>query len=157
MAKLDTGKTFSELKTAVADFGAREAELAQAEITPIVKNAGIGAGMFGGAAAMGVQALWMLLIALALALGLLWDTVTALSTWASMTLGFVSAAILWLIVAGVLALIGKGRFGKVQAPKATIAEAKATLQAVSDAVSRSTAVAGELEEQPSAAPTAITK
>lgn len=127
--------TFEQIRTSLSEFVSRETELAKAEIIPAAKHAGIGSGFFAGAGAFAFHALWMLIIAAALAIGWLLDSVTALSTWGSFTLGFVITAIFSLLVAFILIKLGQGQLRKVKAPEATIAEAKATLTAVMDAAS----------------------
>lgn len=115
---------------ALSEFASTESELAAAELKPAAKHAGIGSGLFAGAATLLLHALWMLVIAAALAIGWLLASVTSLSPWASITLGFLICAVLSIIIAAVLALIGKSQIGKVRKPEATLAEAKATLQAI---------------------------
>ena len=60
-----------EIKDAVADFVAKESELAAAELKPAAKAGAIGAGFFAGAALFAFHAVWMLVIVVALAIGLL--------------------------------------------------------------------------------------
>jgi MFS family permease len=77
----------------------QEIELAKAEMTAKGKQMGIGAGAFGGAALVGLYAVGALTAAAILALS------TAVDGWlAALIVGLVYAA-----VAGVLALVGKGR------------------------------------------------
>ena len=74
------------------------------------------------------------LILIALAVGLLLYAVTPLGPWSSFTLGFLVSVVFSLLVAAVLVTFGLGKFKQVKKPEATIAEAKATLDAVVDAV-----------------------
>lgn len=123
-----------EIKDAVSDFVAKEAELASAELKPAAKAAGMGAGFFAGAAAFLFHALWMLVILIALAVGLLLHSVTPMGPWVSFTLGFLVSALFSVLVAGILFTLGRGKFSQVKKPEATISEAKATLDAVVDAI-----------------------
>lgn len=124
-----------DIRENLGDFLSKEAELAKAELVPSAKKAGIGAGMFAISLGFALHAVWMLVIALA-ALFTWLLTLTGLSLALSFILGFLIAAVVSLIFAGVFALIGIGNFKKVKAPEATIAEFKATLNAVSDGWSR---------------------
>lgn len=123
-----------EIKDAVSDFVAKEAELASAELKPAAKAAGIGAGFFAGAAVFLFHALWMLVILITLAVGLLLHSVTPMGPWVSFTLGFLVSVLFSVLVAGILFTLGRGKFSQVKKPEATISEAKATLDAVVDAI-----------------------
>lgn len=123
-----------EIKDAVSDFVAKEAELASAELKPAAKAAGIGAGFFAGAAVFLFHALWMLVILITLAIGLLLHSVTPMGPWVSFTLGFLVSVLFSVLVAGILFTLGRGKFSQVKKPEATISEAKATLDAVVDAI-----------------------
>lgn len=118
---------FAAVTESLKQVASSNIELAKAELTPAAKHAAIGGGMFGGAGVFALHALWMLLIAGALAVGLFFARFTALGQWASFVLGFVTVAVLSLIVAGILALLGKGQFAQVKKPEATIAELQATI------------------------------
>lgn len=127
-----------EIKDAVSDFVAKESELAAAEIKPAAKAAGMGAGFFAGAAVFLFHALWMLVILIALAVGLLLQALTPLGPLASVTLGFLVSVLFSLLVAAILAVLGRGKFKDVKKPEATIAEAKATLDVVVDRLTHGT-------------------
>lgn len=104
-----------------------EMELAKAELSSSAKNAGLGAGLFGAAGYLAINALSLLFIAGALAIAVWLD-----SWW----LGFVIVAGALLVVAAILALIGKSRVSKVKAPERSINEAKASADAVKQAIAR---------------------
>lgn len=123
-----------DMKDAVSDFVARESELAAAELKPAAKAAGIGTGYFAGAAVFVFHAIWMLVILIALAIGLLLYSVTPIGPWGSFTLGFLASIIVSVVIAVILAVLGRNRFRQVKKPDATIAEAKATLDAVVAAI-----------------------
>lgn len=113
-----------------------EIELAKAEMLPQMKRAGIGAGMFGAAGYLAVQAATLLFITVGLAIGGLFSFIMPV-VWA-MTLGFLTLAILLLIVAGVLVLIGKNKVA-ISGPTATIDQAQRSLDAVLTGVDRGNA------------------
>jgi hypothetical protein len=84
----------------------QEMELARAELTQKGKQAGIGAGMFGGAGMLGFYAFGAITAAAILALA------TAVDGWlAALIVGVVYAA-----VAGVLALTGKNKVQQAVPP-----------------------------------------
>ncbi len=140
----DAGSTFQRIKASLAEFVSKETELAKAEVVPAAKQAGIGSGLFAGAGVLALHALWMILIAIVLAIAWLLNSVTSLGPWASGTFAFIITAIFSLLVAFILVKVGQSRFKKVSKPEATIAEAKATLTAISDAVSGDSAADREL-------------
>lgn len=75
----------------------QELELAKAELSAKAKQVGLGAGMFGGAGALGFYALGALTACLVLALS------TAVEGWLAALIVFV----VYAAIAGVLALTGK--------------------------------------------------
>ena len=91
----------------LSDVVRSEMRLAQAEMKEKGKKAGFGGGMFGGAAVLGLLALWALVFAAIAGLALV------LPVWAS---ALVIAGAL-LLVAGVLALVGKRELGSAVPPK----------------------------------------
>jgi hypothetical protein len=91
-----------------------EIQLAKVEIKRDVTAAGKGAGLLGGAGFLGVLALIFLSIALAYALG----EIVPLG-W-----GFFIVGALYLVVAGVAALLGKKSLTKVGPPERTISTVK---------------------------------
>ena len=143
----NTPTTLQQVRASLTEFISKETELAKAEIVPAAKQAGIGSGMFAGAGILALHALWMLLIAIVLAIAWLLNAQTALGPWASGTIAFVITAVLSLLVALILVLIGKSRFKRVGKPEATIAEAKATFTAISDAVTGDTEADRQLAAQ----------
>ena len=93
----------------------QEVALAKAELKKEVAHAGKGAGMLGGAGFLGLFALIFLSISLAYAI-----------SWFGIGLGwgFFIVGMLYLVVAGVLALLGKKQISKVGPPEKTIATVK---------------------------------
>ena len=112
-------KSLGELvATATKDLSllvSQEVALAKAELKKEVAHAGKGAGMLGGAGFLGLFALIFLSIALAYAI-----------SWFGIGLGwgFFIVGMLYLVVAAVLALLGKKQLGKVGPPEKTIATVK---------------------------------
>lgn len=97
-----------------------EIALAKAEITREVKQGAIGAGLFVGAAVFGAIGGLFVLLAIA------WLLSVWLPTWA----GFGIVAVVLLVVAGALALVGKSRISKVGKPERTIATSKQSIEAL---------------------------
>lgn len=109
-----------------------EVELAKAELIPSAKNAGIGAGLFGAAGYFAICAAGLLYFAAAFGLVAL-----GLAEW----LAFLIVGVVLLLLAGVLALVGRARVKQVKAPERTIAEANRTVEEVKTATSRALAAA----------------
>lgn len=95
----------------------KEVELAKTELAAEAKRAGIGAGFLGGAGFMGVLAL--ILLSFAGAFGI--SDGGGVPVWA----GFVCMGVLYLIVAGLLGLLGRGKLVKLGPPARTIRTVKA--------------------------------
>lgn len=123
-----------DIKDSLSEFVTKTSELASAEIKPSAKAAGIGSGFFAGAAVFALHAVWMLVILIALAVGLLLNALTPLGAFPSITLGFLVSVLFSLLVAAILFTLGRGKFKDVKKPEATLTEAKLTLDAVVDAV-----------------------
>jgi hypothetical protein len=98
-----------------------EIALAKSELRADVKNAALGGGLFGAAGYLGLLASILLVIAAAYGL-----VAAGLAPW----LAFLIVAVVLLVVAGILALVGKSRLGKVGPPERTIRNAQATIAAV---------------------------
>lgn len=122
------------LKTTVPTMVDQISELAKAELKPTLKHGGIGAGAFGGAAVVGLTVLKLFLLTGAFAFSMLYAEIFDRNPLTALTLGFLTMSVLALIIMLVLALIGKGQISKVSAPNATIAETKASLGAITDAI-----------------------
>jgi hypothetical protein len=98
-----------------------EIALAKSELRADAKNAAVGGGLFGAAGYLGLLASIVLVIAAAYGL-----VAAGLSPW----LAFLIVAVVLLVLAGILALVGKSRLGKVGPPERTIRSAKGTIAAV---------------------------
>ena len=100
------GELLKQLSTDTSTLVKQEMALARAEIAEQGKKAGIGAGLFGGAGAVGLVTLG----ALAATLILLLDE--AMKDW----LAALIVTIIFAAVAGVLALMGKNRIKEATPP-----------------------------------------
>ncbi|MCA0436443.1 MAG: phage holin family protein [Actinobacteria bacterium] len=98
-----------------------EIELAKVEITADVKKGGQGAAFFIVAGVLAVFGLTFLFHTLA------WAIAVFLPTWA----GYLIVTVLLFLIAGILAMLGKGRIAKVKGkPERTIVTAKETVEVV---------------------------
>lgn len=88
----------------------QEVALAKAEVQQSIGRVGAGAGMFAGAA---VAALMMLF---ALTLTLWWAIAVAIGSVAEPALGLsgVIVTVIWAVIAGILAMVGKSQFDKMK-------------------------------------------
>ncbi|CAA9240614.1 MAG: hypothetical protein AVDCRST_MAG41-1383 [uncultured Corynebacteriales bacterium] len=94
-----------------------EVELAKAELSDTVKRGGIGGGLLAAAgviALFSVPFLFVVLAEVLVAIGL-WRWLSYLIVW-----------VLFLLVAGVLALIGRSQLKKVRKPERTLETVKDT-------------------------------
>ena len=129
MADLSLGDIVKSITGDVKLLVRDEVQLAKSELVPAAKNAGIGAGMFGGAGYFAISALFILYFAAAYGLA------TVLPTW----LAFLIVGVVLLFIAGILGLVGLLLIRKVKAPKRTIASATATIAELKAAVQRGSA------------------
>lgn len=128
------GDYFRVLKQTVPTMAGQISELAKAELKPSLKHGGIGAGAFGGAAVIGLTVLKFFMLALAFALSMVYHEVLGRNELTALMFGFLTTAVLALILMAGLALFGKGQIGRVSAPNATFAETKASLEAITQAI-----------------------
>ena len=98
-----------------------EIELAKAELKTTAVAAGTGAGMFGGAAFLALLAIIMLSIAAAYG-------VSALGLHPA--LSFLIVAVLYLLIALALVLVGKRMLGKAKGPRRAIETSKESVEAL---------------------------
>jgi Putative Actinobacterial Holin-X, holin superfamily III len=108
------GDLLAEVSRDISTLMRQEVELAKAEIRQSAVRAGRGAGMYGGAAIAGWLAVLFLSIALWWGLGYLVG-----NAWSA-----VIVAVLWAIVAVVLALVGKKEFDEVRGMPDTVESVK---------------------------------
>ncbi|MDQ3714661.1 MAG: phage holin family protein [Actinomycetota bacterium] len=103
------GEILSDVTTDLSVLMRQELELAKAELKQTATRAGTGAGMFGGAAVAGHMVLLFLSLALWWALG---DAVGL--GWSA-----VIVAVIWGIIAAVLAVMGRSQMARVRGMPAT--------------------------------------
>lgn len=109
------GALFSTASEHISMLIRAEVELAKAEITTSAKRGGIGAGMFGAAGVIALFSVVFLFIALAEGLVAL-----GLPRWVS----YLIVWVFFVLIAGLLVLIGVRLLKKVKAPERTIATLK---------------------------------
>ncbi|MGI8433528.1 MAG: phage holin family protein [Nocardioidaceae bacterium] len=97
-----------------------EIELAKTELRFSVKAGGLGAALLAVAGFFGVLALIMVSVAAGYAIAYLPHT--------GLALGFLIVFVLYLLIAGVLALVGLKKLKQVRAPEKTIAAMKSNKQ-----------------------------
>ncbi|MDR1710882.1 MAG: phage holin family protein [Propionibacteriaceae bacterium] len=115
-----------------------EIELVKAELIPQAKSAGVGAGLFGAAGYFALTASILLFIGASIGVGdLLYHQLFGVGEFAAAALGFVTVAVALLVLAGILALIGKGRLN-ITGPEQTIGSVEQSVGAVRNAVTTST-------------------
>jgi membrane protein len=100
------GELVKDLSTQVSTLVRQELELAKVELTEKGKQAGIGAGMLGGAGVFALYGVGALVATAILALA------TAVDGW----LAALIVAVVLFAVAGVLALLGKARTKRAVPP-----------------------------------------
>jgi predicted lipid-binding transport protein (Tim44 family) len=100
------GELLKQLAEETSTLVRQEMDLAKAEMAAKGKQAGLGAGMLGGAGLVGLLALGALTACLIAALA------TTMSTW----LAALIVAVVYAMVAGALALIGKSRIKDATPP-----------------------------------------
>ncbi|SER94794.1 Putative Holin-X, holin superfamily III [Propionibacterium cyclohexanicum] len=110
-------------------------ELASAEIVPSAKHAGIGGGLFSAAGVFALFALNCVLWAAVFGVSNFYHYVAGRDWFTSLALAFITLAVLLLILAALVAIIGYRQLKQVKAPSATIAEAKASISALSSSLS----------------------
>lgn len=111
-----TGELVKDLSTQVSTLVRQELELAKVELTAKGKQAGIGAGMLGGAGLFALYGVGALVATAILALS------TAVDAW----LAALIVAVVLFAVAGVMALMGRSRARRAgpPVPEQTVATVK---------------------------------
>ncbi|SDL09760.1 phage holin family protein [Tessaracoccus oleiagri] len=98
------GELFSSFTEHLSALFRKEVQLAKAEATTSVKQAGAGAGMFVGAAVAG------LLLLIFVSMSLMW----ALGEVMHLGLAALIVAVIWGVIAAVLAVVGKNRMQEIK-------------------------------------------
>ena len=122
-----------------------EIELAKAELVPQAKSVGIGAGLFGGAGYLAVNGVSLVFLGLSALIANWFATSLGWAPFLAACMGLVIMAVVLFLIAGVLALIGKGKVS-VKGPEATIAQGQASVDAVKGALERGQ-IQGEAEAE----------
>ena len=122
LSNLPAGELVKRMSEQVSQLVREELRLAQAEMTQKGKRVGLGAGMFGGAGLVAMYGLGALTAMAIAALSL------AMAVWIAALIVGVSL----LLVAGVLALMGKKQVGQAtpMAPETAVESVKADVQHV---------------------------
>ena len=117
-----TGQLVARLSREISDLVRDEWRLAQVELTEKAKKAGIGTGMFGAAGLLAVYGVGVLIATAILAMALV------MSPW----LAALIVGVVLLVIAGVVALLGKRRVAAATPPipEQTIASVKRDAGAV---------------------------
>ncbi|CUW06548.1 phage holin family protein [Propionibacterium freudenreichii] len=128
------GDQIATIKGAIPKMIAGIKELAKAELVPSAKHAGIGGGLFGGAGASAFFAFKCLLWAATFGVANFYHYVAGRDWFTALALAFVTFAVIALVLAAVMGLIGWLQVKKVKMPTATIEETKASISALSSSV-----------------------
>jgi hypothetical protein len=115
------GQLVADASADVSELVRAELALAKAEIAVSAKNGAMAGGMFGAAGYFAFLASILLVIAAAYGI-----VAAGVRPW----LAFLIVAVVLLLIAGLLALIGRGRIRHVGPPERTIRSTKETLAAV---------------------------
>ena len=108
------GTLVSEATSHVSLLVRKELELAKAELAQSAKNGGVAAGLLGAAAFLGLFTFLFFSLALAWLLDHFMPT----------SLAFALVGLLFAILAGVFALVARGRLKKVGGPQRTVQAVK---------------------------------
>jgi preprotein translocase subunit Sss1 len=133
--KSDIADLIASIQSDVKAIVRGEIELAKAELIPQAKRAGIGAGLFGAVGYLGLSAMAVLFSTIGFAWAIGFQAWFHLDLLPALFWGFLTDTVTILLLAGVLALIGKAQL-TFSEPKATITQAEASVTAVKDAVER---------------------
>ncbi len=114
------GRLIVDATTDVSNLIRSEIELAKSEVRFSIKTGGVGAALLAVAAFVAMLAVIMLSVALAFLLAKL--------PFIGLFLGFLIVFVLYAIIAGILALMGKKKLQQVHAPEQTIAAVKSNKQ-----------------------------
>ncbi len=121
-----TGELVSQAAAQISTLVRDELALAKLELTEKGKRAGIGGGLFGGAAVLGLYGLGLLLALAVVLLDLVWPL------W----LALLVVLVVVLAAAGVAAVLGRNKLKAAvpPLPKDAVASAQADVQTVKTAV-----------------------
>lgn len=116
----------SDLTSSVQVLVRKEMELAKVEVKESATRAGKAGAMFAGAGVVGFIALLLLSFAAA------WGLAEGIPTW----LGFLAVGLLYLVVAGLLAFVGKKKLASVKPPRETVQTLREDVEVAKTSLSR---------------------
>lgn len=122
------GQLVADISRETSGLVQAEINLAKAELKKDAVSAGVGAGMFGGAALFGLTGFTFLWVTI----GFVLMEVVGWSGW----LSFGVVTLFLLVVAGILALVGKSKVTKVKGPQETIDTTKQSIETIKTAARR---------------------
>ena len=126
-------------------IGWKDKAIAQAK--PKAKSAGILGGSFGAAAYLAVKAFWLLLLAGSAGFGALYSRF--MGPWAATALGLVTMAVILLLLAAILALVGRSQIPELKKKVDISEDVKIGAETVKSGIEKGKAdVAAELESVP---------
>ena len=143
MAEQDLAGIIKDIQTNVRTIVKGEIDLVKAELVPQAKTAGIGAGLLGAAAYLGITAATLIFVSLGFLLSLGFMTRFQQPILGAAAWGFGLIAVLLLVIAGLLALIARQRMVFTK-PERAISQAEQTGAVVGDAVKSALAEANSL-------------
>ncbi|MDR1079199.1 MAG: phage holin family protein [Propionibacteriaceae bacterium] len=147
--KTDIAGLVSLITTDLRGIVSDEIALAKAEIKPALTRLVGGGALFIGAAALAALAGLFVGLGVVVAFAWLFAAQTSLSAWVCGLLGLACAIVLFLLIAGLLALLGYRQVKSARAPELTPASARQAIEAVQAGFERGLGVVnGELEDQP---------
>ncbi|RYC10634.1 phage holin family protein [Nocardioides zhouii] len=117
------GKLVMDAQRDISTLISKEIELAKSELKVSVKHGGLGLGLFGAAAFLGLLAIIMLSVSLAYFIH--WNGSGLDLHWA-----FLIVFALYLLIAGLLAFIGIKQVKQVKGPEKAIKQGKRIPQAL---------------------------
>jgi hypothetical protein len=132
MADINIAEIIKSVQEDVTTIVRGEIELVKAELLPQAKSAGVGAGLFGAAGYLALTGSILLFIGCGFGLSALYLAL-GLETPIAQLLGFVTIAVILFVLAGILALVGKGRL-KFSGPEQTVDSVEQSVSAVRSAV-----------------------
>ena len=115
------GQLVADISTQMSGLVRAEIALARTEVKADLAKGGVGAGLLAGAAFLGLVAFVLLCFA-----GVYGLVEAGMDHWAA----FLVVTGVLLVLAAVLALVGRGRLKQVRAPTRTIETAKGSVEAI---------------------------
>lgn len=117
------GKLVMDAQRDISTLISKEIQLAKTELKISVKHGGVGLGLFAGAAFLGLLGIIMLSVSIAYFIH--WNGAGLDLHWA-----FLIVFLLYVLVAGVLALVGVKQVKQVKAPERAIEQGRQIPQAL---------------------------